>query len=65
MRIDGTVTDWRVSQVTGTGGGTSIRHGSNIYLAPSGVQKELMKPTDLFVMDFESEKYLRRPEVCF
>ncbi|KAJ4990165.1 methylthioribulose-1-phosphate dehydratase [Stagonosporopsis vannaccii] len=36
--------------VTGTGGGTSIRHEDKIYIAPSGVQKELMKPTDMFVL---------------
>jgi methylthioribulose-1-phosphate dehydratase len=48
-------------QVTGTGGGTSIRHGDHIYLAPSGVQKELMQPRDMFVMDFASRTYLRRP----
>jgi methylthioribulose-1-phosphate dehydratase len=51
-------------QVTGTGGGTSIRHEDKIYIAPSGVQKELMKPTDMFVMDFISKEYLRRPQVC-
>jgi methylthioribulose-1-phosphate dehydratase len=49
--------------VTGTGGGTSIRHGDKIYIAPSGVQKELMKPTDMFVMDFNSREYLRIPQV--
>jgi methylthioribulose-1-phosphate dehydratase len=49
--------------VTGTGGGTSIRHEDKIYIAPSGVQKELMKPTDMFVMDFNSKEYLRRPQV--
>jgi methylthioribulose-1-phosphate dehydratase len=48
-------------QVTGTGGGTSIRHGPHIYLAPSGVQKERLKPTDMFVMDFASRSYLRSP----
>ena len=36
--------------VTGTGGGTSIRHADKIYLAPSGVQKELIKPADIFVL---------------
>lgn len=51
-------------QVTGTGGGTSIRHEDKIYIAPSGVQKELMKPTDMFVMDFNSKEYLRRPQAC-
>jgi methylthioribulose-1-phosphate dehydratase len=49
--------------VTGTGGGTSIRHEDKIYIAPSGVQKELMKPTDMFVMDFNSKEYLRKPQV--
>lgn len=36
--------------VTGTGGGASIRRGDKIYLAPTGVQKELIKPTDIFVL---------------
>ncbi|KAL9006180.1 MAG: hypothetical protein Q9188_001059 [Gyalolechia gomerana] len=49
--------------VTGTGGGVSIKSGSNIYIAPSGVQKELLKPTDIFVMDHTSQTYLRRPQV--
>ena len=49
--------------VTGTGGGVSIRDGKHIFIAPSGVQKELMKPTDMFVMDVESQAYLRRPAV--
>lgn len=31
--------DW----VTGTGGGMSIRDGDLVYLAPSGVQKEVSK----------------------
>lgn len=50
--------------VTGTGGGVSIRDGKHIFIAPSGVQKELLRPTDMFVMDFESQAYLRRPAVC-
>lgn len=49
--------------VTGTGGGVSIKNDEHIYIAPSGVQKELMKPTDIFVMDAESSAYLRRPAV--
>ncbi|SMR51320.1 unnamed protein product [Zymoseptoria tritici ST99CH_1E4] len=49
--------------VTGTGGGISIRHGDHVYLAPSGVEKELMSPKDIFVMDWKSGEYLRRPEV--
>ena len=50
--------------VTGTGGGVSIRSGDHIYLAPSGVQKEMMQPTDMFVMDYNTKQYLRRPAVC-
>ena len=49
--------------VTGTGGGVSIRDGKHIFIAPSGVQKELLRPTDIFVMDFETQAYLRRPAV--
>lgn len=47
--------------VTGTGGGASIRHDKHIYLAPSGVQKEQLQPKDMFVMDYASRKYIRRP----
>ncbi|CAB3992731.1 Methylthioribulose-1-phosphate dehydratase, partial [Paramuricea clavata] len=39
--------DW----VTGTGGGISIKHGNEIFIAPSGVHKERVKPEDLFVCD--------------
>ena len=52
-------------QVTGTGGGTSIRSGDKLFIAPSGVQKELMRPGDMFVMDFATRGYLRRPPVRF
>lgn len=47
--------------VGGTGGGTSIRRGSHIFIAPSGVQKELMQPTNIFVLEYGSCKYLRKP----
>jgi methylthioribulose-1-phosphate dehydratase len=54
-------------KVTGTGGGASIRHthGENdhIFIAPSGVQKELLLPTDMFVLDFPTKTYLRKPPV--
>jgi methylthioribulose-1-phosphate dehydratase len=51
--------------VTGTGGGTSIRHTSSghIYIAPSGVQKEKLKASDLFVLEYPSRTYLRKPPV--
>ena len=54
---------YNLGWVTGTGGGTSIRHGPHIYIAPSGVQKELLLPNDIFVMDYASKTYLRKPPV--
>lgn len=47
--------------VTGTGGGTSIRQGPHIFIAPSGVQKELMRPDDIFVLEYSTRSYLRKP----
>jgi methylthioribulose-1-phosphate dehydratase len=38
-----------------------MRHGDHIYIAPSGVQKERLQPLDMFVMEFATRKYLRRP----
>lgn len=49
--------------VTGTGGGISIKNGAHIFIAPSGVQKELMQPHNMFVMDHASRTYLRKPPV--
>ncbi len=37
--------------VSGTGGGISVREGARIFVAPSGVQKERLRPEDLFVLD--------------
>eukprot|EP00760_Papus_ankaliazontas_P001154 PhM_4_TR10403/c0_g2_i2/m.21590/K08964/mtnB; methylthioribulose-1-phosphate dehydratase len=36
---------------TGTGGGVSVRRGSHVYVAPSAVQKEMIHPDDIFVLD--------------
>ncbi|KAH8144756.1 uncharacterized protein LAJ45_11257 [Morchella importuna] len=47
--------------VTGTGGGISIRHADHVFLAPSGVQKERLAPENMFVMDFTTKEYIRRP----
>ncbi|KAL9622181.1 MAG: hypothetical protein Q9204_008048 [Flavoplaca sp. TL-2023a] len=49
--------------VTGTGGGVSIRDGAHIFIAPSGVQKELMQPANMFVMEYATRTYLRKPPV--
>jgi hypothetical protein len=42
----------------------SIRHHDHVFITPSGVQKELLKPADLFVMDFNTREYVRKPKVC-
>ncbi|KXH65611.1 methylthioribulose-1-phosphate dehydratase [Colletotrichum salicis] len=59
---------WTLGWVTGTGGGCSIRDDDLVYLAPSGVQKELMKPQDIYVLSLaaqesslENRVYLRSP----
>ncbi|KAF7989761.1 hypothetical protein HCN44_008435 [Aphidius gifuensis] len=44
---------YHLGWVTGTGGGISIKHGDEIYIAPSGVQKERIKPEDMFVQDID------------
>ena len=46
---------------TGTGGGMSIREGDRVYMAPSGVQKERIRPADVFVLDLDGE-VVERPE---
>lgn len=52
---------YNLGWVTGTGGGTSIARGTQIFIAPSGVQKELMQPSNIFVMERVSRAYLRKP----
>lgn len=46
--------------VSGTGGGISIKRGDAIYMAPSGVQKERIRPADLFTVD-DAGAVLSRP----
>ncbi|KIR58108.1 methylthioribulose-1-phosphate dehydratase [Cryptococcus bacillisporus CA1873] len=43
---------YKLGWVTGTGGGISIRKDDVVYLAPSGVQKERIKPEHIFVLPF-------------
>lgn len=38
-----------------------MRLGNEIFIAPSGVQKERIEPEDLFVMDVSGEKQLAAP----
>jgi methylthioribulose-1-phosphate dehydratase len=59
---------WTLGWVTGTGGGCSIRDDDLVYIAPSGVQKELMKSADIYVLSlaaqeptFKNRTYLRSP----
>ncbi|KAM3460842.1 hypothetical protein NHJ13051_001853 [Beauveria bassiana] len=57
---------WTLGWVTGTGGGCSIRNDDLVYIAPSGVQKELLKPLDLYVLSLSAQNtpertYLRAP----
>lgn len=40
---------------SGTGGGISVRSGDRIFMAPSGVQKERLSPSDIFVLDRAGE----------
>lgn len=41
--------------VTGTGGSISIRLGDKIFMTPSGVQKERIKPEELFVVNKQGD----------
>ena len=41
--------------VSGTGGGISLRSDGRIYMAPSGVQKERLRPSDLYVLDEDGQ----------
>ena len=44
---------YQLGWASGTGGGISIKEDGKIYMAPSGVQKERLKPEDIFVLDAE------------
>lgn len=52
---------YHLGWVTGTGGGMTIKLGNEIYIAPSGVQKERLSSKDLFVQDIDG-KDLQLPE---
>ncbi|HEY4221257.1 MAG TPA: methylthioribulose 1-phosphate dehydratase, partial [Myxococcota bacterium] len=42
---------YELGWVSGTGGGISIKLGERVYMAPSGVQKELLTPETIFALD--------------
>ncbi|KAI1285892.1 Methylthioribulose-1-phosphate dehydratase [Halotydeus destructor] len=46
--------------VSGTGGGMSIRRDEDIFIAPSGVQKERIEQDDMYVMDIKGN-VIREP----
>lgn len=48
--------------VTGTGGGISIKLDDEIYIAPSGVQKERIQIDDMFIQNMEGEDLVVPPE---
>lgn len=51
---------YNLGWASGTGGGVSIRQGDYIYMAPSGVQKERLKPEDIFLLNSRGDT-LRAP----
>ncbi|KAJ3416472.1 hypothetical protein HDV05_001630 [Chytridiales sp. JEL 0842] len=52
---------YNLGWVTGTGGGITIKNNDLIYMAPSGVQKERIKPQDLFILHPQTRSVLRTP----
>lgn len=42
---------WQLGWASGTGGGISIREGDTILMAPSGVEKENLRPEDIYELD--------------
>ena len=46
---------YRQGWVSGTGGGVSIRDREQVYMAPSGVQKERLREEDIFVLNMSGK----------
>ncbi len=44
---------YQLGWASGTGGGFSLRQGDRIYVAPSGVPKESIRPDEVFVTDLD------------
>jgi methylthioribulose-1-phosphate dehydratase len=42
---------WQQGWASGTGGGISVRSGDTIFMAPSGVEKENIRPEQIFELD--------------
>jgi methylthioribulose-1-phosphate dehydratase len=54
-------TFYQLGWVSGTGGGICIREGQNVLIAPSGVQKERMRPEQIFTLAFDGS-VVERPD---
>ncbi|XP_065091047.1 probable methylthioribulose-1-phosphate dehydratase isoform X1 [Ochlerotatus camptorhynchus] len=53
---------YNLGWVTGTGGGISIKLDDEIYIAPSGVQKERIQPDDLFIQNIDGDDLQLPPD---
>lgn len=53
---------YHLGWASGTGGGLSIRQNGVIYCAPSGVQKERIRPEDMFVLREDGLEVLEKPQ---
>jgi len=63
-------TFYQLGWVSGTGGGICIREGQNIWIAPSAIQKERMRPEQMFTLALDGSIVARpddptlRPSEC-
>src|SRR5437016_8204121 len=70
MICDLAKTFYQLGWVSGTGGGICIREGQNILIAPSGIQKERMRPEQMFTLALDGSIVARpddpalRPSDC-
>src|SRR5215208_4131186 len=61
---------YELGWVTGTGGGICIREGENVLVAPSAVQRERLRPEDMFTLSLDGAIVARpqnpelRPSEC-
>jgi methylthioribulose-1-phosphate dehydratase len=46
---------YELGWVSGTGGGISVRLGDRVFMAPSGVQKEMIQPEWIFELDLAGD----------
>jgi methylthioribulose-1-phosphate dehydratase len=46
---------YELGWVSGTGGGVALRLGDRVFMAPSGVQKEMIEPSWIFELDLRGD----------